>query len=362
MKIALALSGGGHRAAAFHLGVLKYLAENNLLEQVTDISSTSGGSILIGQLFHSTGAKLSWPDSKTFLSHSLAHCKQQITQDSLENSFIKRMFIPRNWPIFGHRANLMARSLTHLWAISKTMQHLPASPSWVINGTTNISGSRWFIEQKKSSHNMGSDDLGVVDSSDFPIADAIAISAAYPGVIGPYRLRHKQWDLYLSDGGLYDNLSLEPLYDVEARCLKPDIEANFLLVSDAGKEIQQKRLAPFWRPFLRTLRLIDVINHQVRTLRLRTLLPELRSNARLGRYIAIGTQVNEVNTAVNLPKALRKYNFLSAAEVRQAQQTRTSLACLSEQCFDNLVRHGYETALLQLYPLTQRPSGQAEMS
>ncbi len=356
MKIALALSGGGHRAAAFHLGVLKYLAENNLLEKVTDISSTSGGSILIGQLFHSTGAKLSWPDSQTFLSYSLPHCKKQITQDSLENSFIKRMFIPRNWTVFGHRANLMARSLRQSWAISKTMGHLPASPSWVINGTTNISGSRWFIEQKNSAHRMGSDDLGAVDSSGFPIADAIAISAAYPGVIGPYRLRNKDWDLYLSDGGLYDNLSLEPLYDVEARQLKENLEANFLLVSDAGKEIQQKRLAPFWRPFLRTLRLIDVINHQVRSLRLRTLLPELKSNTHLGRYLAIGTHAVDENSIDNLPKALRSYSFLSAEKVKQAQETRTSLACLSEPCFDNLVRHGYETALTQLYSLAQQHS------
>ncbi|MEF9672493.1 patatin-like phospholipase family protein [Pseudomonas sp. PCH446] len=45
---ALALSGGGVRAMAFHLGVLKYLAEQQALERLTQISTVSGGSLLVG--------------------------------------------------------------------------------------------------------------------------------------------------------------------------------------------------------------------------------------------------------------------------------------------------------------------------
>lgn len=359
MKLALALSGGGHRAAAFHLGILKYLAKQHLLERVTDISTTSGGSLVIAQLFHSSGEALNWPDSETFLKHSLPYCKHQITQQSLENSFIKRMLSPSNWLLFGNRANLMARSLKQLWSITKNMGHLPAQPSWVINGTANISGNRWYIEQKNKMHRMGSQDLGEQDSFNFPIADAIAISAAYPGVIGPYRLRTQQWDLYLSDGGLYDNLSLEALYDIESRTLKADLDASYLLVCDASKEIQHKPLAPVWRPLLRTLRLIDVINHQVRSLRLRTLLPELKGSSELGMYLAIGTQPNVEQD--DLPSKLKNYEFLSNEAVNEAKHTRTSLACLSESQFDTLVRHGYETAMLQLHHLTHQHIEPAEM-
>ncbi len=43
--LGLALSGGGFRAAAFHLGVLKRLRELKLLEQVDVVSTVSGGSI-----------------------------------------------------------------------------------------------------------------------------------------------------------------------------------------------------------------------------------------------------------------------------------------------------------------------------
>jgi hypothetical protein len=44
-RVALALSGGGFRASLFHLGVLKRLAEVNLLSRVEVVSTVSGGSI-----------------------------------------------------------------------------------------------------------------------------------------------------------------------------------------------------------------------------------------------------------------------------------------------------------------------------
>jgi len=45
-RIALALSGGGSRAIAFHLGCLRGLRQAGLLDQVAVISSVSGGSVL----------------------------------------------------------------------------------------------------------------------------------------------------------------------------------------------------------------------------------------------------------------------------------------------------------------------------
>jgi predicted acylesterase/phospholipase RssA len=45
-RLGLALSGGGFRATLFHLGVLRRLAELDLLRDVSVISSVSGGSIL----------------------------------------------------------------------------------------------------------------------------------------------------------------------------------------------------------------------------------------------------------------------------------------------------------------------------
>src|SRR5690349_2975399 len=44
-RIGLALSGGGYRAAGFHLGTLKKLNELGILDKIHVISSVSGGSI-----------------------------------------------------------------------------------------------------------------------------------------------------------------------------------------------------------------------------------------------------------------------------------------------------------------------------
>src|SRR6516165_3718974 len=49
-RIALCLSGGGFRAALFHLGALRRLNELGILSRVDTIASVSGGSILAAHL------------------------------------------------------------------------------------------------------------------------------------------------------------------------------------------------------------------------------------------------------------------------------------------------------------------------
>ena len=52
-SVAVALSGGGDRAAIFGLGVLLYLVDAAKNREVTSISSVSGGSItkgIVGQM------------------------------------------------------------------------------------------------------------------------------------------------------------------------------------------------------------------------------------------------------------------------------------------------------------------------
>ena len=45
-RLGLALSGGGYRAAAFHLGVLRKLNSLKILDKIDVISTISGGSII----------------------------------------------------------------------------------------------------------------------------------------------------------------------------------------------------------------------------------------------------------------------------------------------------------------------------
>ena len=50
MRIGLALSGGGFRATLYHLGVVRFLRDSDLLSRVTHITSVSGGSVIAAHL------------------------------------------------------------------------------------------------------------------------------------------------------------------------------------------------------------------------------------------------------------------------------------------------------------------------
>lgn len=45
-RIGLALSGGGSRAMAFHLGCLRALHNAGLIDRISTISAVSGGSVI----------------------------------------------------------------------------------------------------------------------------------------------------------------------------------------------------------------------------------------------------------------------------------------------------------------------------
>src|SRR5579862_889675 len=61
--IGLCLSGGGYRAALFHLGALRRLNELGILAKMSTISSVSGGSIISAHL----ATRLSWPPTSPVL-------------------------------------------------------------------------------------------------------------------------------------------------------------------------------------------------------------------------------------------------------------------------------------------------------
>src|ERR1043165_858213 len=48
--IGIAFSGGGFRATLFHLGVMRFLYEAELLDRVRHVCSVSGGSVLSAHL------------------------------------------------------------------------------------------------------------------------------------------------------------------------------------------------------------------------------------------------------------------------------------------------------------------------
>ena len=89
--IVLALSGGGYRAAAFHLGLLKMLDRLGLREHVKGISTISGGTIIgaayLKALVEKTTFKTFADDFETFLRENnvIEKSLQKITETRTVN-------------------------------------------------------------------------------------------------------------------------------------------------------------------------------------------------------------------------------------------------------------------------------------
>ena len=197
----------------------------------------------------------------------------------------------------------------------------------------------------------------------------MAVSAAFPGLIGPFVIRpadfvwqkREAWDdplesaarvtppfprLHLYDGGIYDNLGMEPLFDTGSRSFKDDIES--LVVSDAGAPLERGPLGRALNPF-RFKRIADIALEQTRALRIRVWTKFLQSHPERGMYLQLGAYApdrikkyakrNSEGAAV-----LLKDSWLDSKEVERAAAEPTSLGQLTPDAFDRLARHGYETA------------------
>ncbi len=346
MKIGLALSGGGVRAAVFHCGVLQRLALDGLLEETTFVSTVSGGSLIIGLILSENS--LRWPGSDEFLNGVLPRVRARLTKVDLQRSYARRVyFFP--WRLARGRAHILARRLEAQWEIHGSLQDLPDIPRWTINATCYETGRNWrFIKSR-----MGDYLTQYVKFPEIPIADAMAASAAVPGLIGPLTIRSRDYDWYefeedqlvptsarlkryhLWDGGVYDNLGVESLFKPGGGFREG---FDFLLVSDASAPL-------LWqtpKTCRRFLRLVNIAKDQVRGLRARSLISEYQETSDCGVYLRMGNTVDKIFTAAGQkPPSGRK---LARSDVKQATQFETTLKRIGCEEFDMLLLHGFEVA------------------
>jgi NTE family protein len=341
--IALALSGGGVRAMVFHLGVLKLLAERRLLEHVRRVSTVSGGTLLVGLLLHESSMR--WPSSDEFNTFVHPRLRQRLCGRSMQWGALRQLSMPWNWKFLLSRANLLALALREEWGIQDKLSDVPIIPEWSLNGTTAETGKRFRFKRDS----IGDYTLGYASPRDFPLAEAIAVSAAFPGGFGPFSLdtrqytwhkrqawgdaadaavqvapEHKQLRLY--DGGVYDNLGLEPIFDAGEGQTKH--QGDILIVSDASAPLKRGFSTFAFNPW-RFKRLADIIADQARALRVRTLSHYLQQTPGRGAYIYINTPVTDVD---------------ASAALAFAAAFPTTLRRLTLAEFDALCEHGYRVA------------------
>ncbi|WGD55281.1 patatin-like phospholipase family protein [Bradyrhizobium sp. CB1650] len=148
-RIGLALSGGGVRAATFHMGVLKRLAAEDLLERVSVISTVSGGSLVTAAVMTEAGMK--WPSSEDFLEKVYPAIRARMTSGDLFSlkAIGWRGLLEFNVDLVRNRASVLARLLERNWGVSGTLADLPDTPHWLINTTCLETGKNWRFAKRE---------------------------------------------------------------------------------------------------------------------------------------------------------------------------------------------------------------------
>ncbi len=333
--IALCLSGGGFRAALFHLGAVRRLNELGVLSKVTTISSVSGGSILAAHLVTTLPP---WPGPGEVAEDWKRRVEDpflEFASDDLRTGAILRRLLPLNW----------LRSSTAVMALMKQyerrltplkLSQLPGRPHFVMSATDMAFGVNWEFQKDRA----GDYQIGYLlpPPSGWSLARAVAASSCFPPVFNPMPIKVKREaykngrapeeekrkaakGLRLTDGGVYDNLGLEPVWKSHATVLVSDGGATFDPEPDRGL-------------FRRLKRYSDIVGNQVGALRKRWLISNFMSDVMSGTYWGIGSLVQNYDLPGHpaYPQGLVE---------KVIAEIRTDLDAFSEGEMKVLVNHGY---------------------
>ncbi|MCP5348405.1 MAG: patatin-like phospholipase family protein [Gammaproteobacteria bacterium] len=254
-RIGLALSGGGSRAIAFHLGCLRALDQKGILDRVKVISTVSGGSV-VGALYalHQDSFTTFEDRVRRLLSQGLvkpsirkalttsegvraAYCwlvlavvntlvfalsvllwaiSRLFPADKRPNRLFDRIHAPLMR--FASRTTILRRTLDEDVFCGKRLSDLSVSgPLLIVNAADLRTGSAFYF----SANSSGSWRLGECASNDISIGHAVTASASYPLLLPAIdeNLAFNKKDgtrrverVTLTDGGIYDNLGLAPLW------------------------------------------------------------------------------------------------------------------------------------------------------
>ncbi len=309
-KLGLALSGGGFRAAFFHVGVLARLAELDLLRRVEVISTVSGGSIA-GALYYlrlrsllqeKSDEEITREDYLALVRDVELRLRRGVQQNIRARVFANlfknlRMLSPRYsrsdrigdlydrylykeaWGEERERRSLGREKQIELRELlidpkgheglerdeANEKREQDKVPALVINATTLNSGHDWRFEAVRMGEALPDDPekrelVGEVDKNmrleqgyfepdypgrpkdaplippaqvDFPLALAVAASAAVPGVFHPLTISNLYAGIrvQLVDGGVQDNQGIQALEDQGC---------DRLVISDASGQMADK--------------------------------------------------------------------------------------------------------------------------
>jgi NTE family protein len=189
---------------------------------------------------------------------------------------------------------------------------------------------------------MGDYRIGLIDRPTLPIARAVAASSAFPPILSPVVIKDPgefrfvegadlngnpayTRKLFLTDGGVYDNLGLETVWNRCSTILVSDAGAPFAVNDTVATDLVRQ-----------TMRALDVATDQSRALRKRALIDDFKRGERAGAYWGIDTDIRHYE----LDGALR----CRPERALRLAAIRTRLTAFSDQEQGELINWGYALA------------------
>ena len=198
--LALAISGGGSRAANFGAAVMLELQQRKLLEQVDVISGVSGGTL--PAVYYGLGQQAG-DFTESGLRKALGY--------HFQASWIRRWFLPQNifryWLSDFTRSDIMVQVFNNELYHDATFKDLQPHPKLLLNSTIHNDHTRFTFTDEGFSR-LGS------ALAFYPVANAVNASSAFPGAFQDVTL---EWYMtpreyvHLYDGGPIDNLGVQAI-------------------------------------------------------------------------------------------------------------------------------------------------------
>jgi NTE family protein len=218
-----------------------------------------------------------------------------------------------------------------------TLNLLPDHPRFVFCATDMAFGASFIFDRDR----VGSYLAGYAPPEGFTLAQAVAASACFPPLFGPMRIdraaerfkggrapgvsadarRQILQDLRVTDGGVYDNMGLEPVWKSH----------RVVLVSDAGG-LMDAEADKSWT--WRIKRYQSIQECQARGVRKRFLISGFTQGTIKGAYIGVGSSTARYAAA-------REPGYSKAFAMDVIANIRTDLDAFSEVEQAVLMNHGY---------------------
>lgn len=262
-NIAISFSGGGYRAATFHLGSLDLLHRLDLLEKVTMLSTVSGGTITGAKYVLSLSRKDPEADRETFFKKFYDELYQFLFQERLPDIWLQNMSNQRQAQRQSSLIVAAAETYNRLFQEARFKEVIEAKPKLhlkeIVFNTTELRTGTNFRFRVGTGGLIGNGNVSIPKAvlEEVRIADVVAASSCFPVGFEPIDFPHDfEWSngwesvmnklspekrdyltkklkdpLPLIDGGVYDNLGIEALWLADQRVRNQHF-IDTLIISD----------------------------------------------------------------------------------------------------------------------------------